>query len=119
MAAHRGDDQQLGRAFGQALAPEVAQRAERLFEHDRLGNRKALPRDLDVLDVEGRLAAFGIEMREDLQGTRHDWAGAEIAHRQGRVAEQLGADFGPVARAIEPGPLQFVGIVKQSGSPAA
>src|SRR5690606_1984233 len=70
----------------------------------------------DVVDQEFGLAAFGVEMREHLQGARHDRAGAEVAHGQRRIVEQLRTDLGPTACAVQPGSLQFVGVVEQASS---
>src|SRR5690606_31914973 len=70
------------------------------------------------LDQELGLASFGIEVGEDLKGARRDRPGAEVAHRQGRVVEQVGAYFRPAARRVEPGSVQFVSVVKQAGFPS-
>src|SRR5690606_28593726 len=114
-AAHRRDDEQPGRVRGQSFAAEMTQRAERLLEHDGFLDRVLPAIDRHLANPELGLAALLVEMGEDLQRAGDDRAGAEVAHRQRRVAEQLRPDRSPVARAVEQRPVQLVGVVEQVG----
>jgi hypothetical protein len=112
--AHRRDDQQLGRAPRQPGAAEMAQRAERLLVHDRFGELVVDAVDGHLADVEGRLAALLVEVREDLQRAGDDRPRAEVPHWQSGIVEQLRADRSPVAGAVEQRLVQLVGIVEHS-----
>ena len=113
VTAHRRDDQHSGRVYGQALAGEAAQVAERLVVHDRLGHRVRLARNRDRFDAEGGLAARLCGVGEDFERARGDRGHPEIGQRVARVGQHFGGDRGPRACSPEPGALQFVSVVEQ------
>ena len=71
MARHRRDDQQLRAAFD-ALAAEMLELAERLAQHDLLGDRHRLAVDDGGVEAEFRLAARRRGMGEDVEGRCDD-----------------------------------------------
>ena len=116
MARHGCHDQQLLLAFD-ALAPEPLELAERLAQHDLLEDGDGLAVDDRALEAEFGLPARLRGVGEDVEtrGDHRPEAGA--AERIGGILQPALAHVRKQARARQPVPLEFIGIVEQIDLP--
>ena len=112
MPAHRGDDQQAGRIFGQAIALEMPEVAERAALDHGFGDRHVLPVHGHGLDPEGGLAVACRSVGKHVERARHHRRETEVAERVARIGQPLRADSRPGAGAGQELPLHLVSVVK-------
>jgi hypothetical protein len=115
VARHRRDDQQLRSAL-HALAPEALQLAERLAQHDLLGDRDLATFDDGVGQAEVRLAPRRRRMGKNVKGRCDDRPHVGISKRIDRVLHPAGANIGEGAGTGKQRALYLIRVVKHRTS---